>query len=68
MSPKDAPTDQSLGQIHLLSAFDLLPGQDMDRFVDAYGVFVRELYEAGLIVDARPMGRRVSDTPIVFYD
>ena len=64
MSPKDAPTDQSLGQIHLLSAFDLRPGQDMDTFVDAYGVFVRELYEAGLIVDARPMGRRVSDTPM----
>ena len=64
MSPKDAQTDPDLGQIHLLSAFNLRPGQDIHAFTEAYGTFVRELYEAGLIVDARPMGRRVSDTPM----
>ena len=48
----------------MLSAFVLRPGADEAAFADAYGTFVRELYEAGLIVDARPMGRRVSDTPM----
>lgn len=61
MSPKDADT---LGQIHLLSAFNLRPGQDMESFAAAYTTFVNELYEADLITDARPMGRRVSDTPM----
>lgn len=69
MSPKDAPgqpalSDQKLGQVHLLSAFDLRRGQDAESFAEIYGTFVRELYEADLIVDARPMGRRVSDTPM----
>ncbi|MEO0369857.1 MAG: DUF6614 family protein [Pseudomonadota bacterium] len=61
MSPKDA-TPQ--GQIHLLSAFDLRRGTDAAQFAEAYRVFVQELYDADLIVDARPMGRRVSDTPM----
>ncbi len=61
MSPKDAaPT----GQVHLLSAFDLRSGQHEESFVEAYRVFVQELYDADLIIDARPMGRRVSDTPM----
>ncbi|MEO0752687.1 MAG: DUF6614 family protein [Pseudomonadota bacterium] len=51
-------------QVHLLSAFDLRPGVDEDTFTDAYGTFVRELYDADLIADARPMGRRITDTPM----
>ncbi|MEL7254982.1 MAG: DUF6614 family protein [Pseudomonadota bacterium] len=61
MSPKDA---DPVGQIHLLSTFDLRPGQDEASFTEAYRVFVQELYDADLIIDARPMGRRVSDTPM----
>ncbi|MEM7731617.1 MAG: DUF6614 family protein [Pseudomonadota bacterium] len=52
------------GHIHLLSAFDLRPGTDEESFIDAYRRFVQELFDAGLIIDARPMGRRVSDTPM----
>ncbi|MEL6647822.1 MAG: DUF6614 family protein [Pseudomonadota bacterium] len=56
--------DDNPGQIHLLSAFDLRAGVEEDSFADAYHSFVQELYDAGLIIDARPMGRRVPDTPM----
>ena len=62
MRPKDIAA--TIGQIHLLSAFDLRPDQDEASFIEAYRVFVQELYDARLITDARPMGRRVSDTPM----
>ena len=65
MSPKDAQDrPDHPGQIHLLSAFDLREGVDEAVFIDAYRRFVQELYEADLIVDAQPIGRRVSDTPM----
>jgi hypothetical protein len=52
------------GQVHLMSTFDLRRGQDLTQFAETYGKFVDELYDADLIVDARPMSRRVSDTPM----
>ena len=57
-------TADSTGQIHLLSAFDLRPGVAEQSFTEAYATFVQELYDADLIIDAHPMGRRVSDTPM----
>lgn len=50
--------------IRMLSAFDLRPGEDETAFRTAYAAFVRELLEAGLIVEAGPVGRRVADTPM----
>lgn len=61
---KDSHGNQYTGHIHMLSAFNLRRGHDVDEFAEVYASFVEELYEADLIIDAQPMGRRVSDTPM----
>lgn len=50
--------------IHMLSAFDLTPGEDFGAFQAAYADFVADLEAAGLIAAAGPLGRRVADTPM----
>jgi len=50
--------------IHMLSAFDMKPGEALAEVQTAYAAFVAELREAGLIVDAGPIGQRVADTPM----
>ena len=48
----------------MLSAFDLKPGEDEAAFAAAYAAFLEELAEAGLIVSAGPLARRVRNTPM----
>ncbi len=50
--------------IHMLSAFDLKPDEDLQDFRNSYAAFVKELTEAQLIVSAGPIGKRVADTPM----
>lgn len=50
--------------IHMLSAFDLKPGEDLAAFRTAYAAFVAELYDADLIAASGPVGRRLSETPM----
>ncbi|CUH48755.1 DUF6614 family protein [Ruegeria atlantica] len=50
--------------IHMLSSFDLKPGEDWDSFARDYDTFLEDLRAADLIADASPLGRRVSDTPM----
>ncbi len=50
--------------IHMLSSFDLKPGEDWDVFLQDYETFLADLREADLIVDAGPLGRRVENTPM----
>jgi len=50
--------------IHMLSAFDLKPGEDEAAFGTAYAQFIADLEEADLIAIAGPLGTRVSDTPM----
>ena len=50
--------------IHMLSAFEMKPGEDEDAFKTAYAGFVQDLMADDLIVAAGPIGTRVSDTPM----
>jgi len=50
--------------IDMLSSFDLKPGQDVKTFQADYADFVADLTEAGMIVGAGPLGKRVADTPM----
>ena len=50
--------------IHMLSSFDLKPGQELDVFQADYAEFVEDLVSAGMIVSAGPLGKRVADTPM----
>lgn len=50
--------------IHMLSSFDLKPGQEFETFQADYAAFVTDLTEAGIIVGAGPLGKRVADTPM----
>lgn len=50
--------------IHMLSAFDLRPGEDEDAFRAAYDAFLRDLLQDDLIVSFGPMGARVGATPM----
>lgn len=50
--------------IHMLSSFDLKPGEDFEDFSRAYTAFIDELHSAGVISGAGPLGKRVSDTPM----
>ncbi len=61
---RDSQDTESLGKVHMLSAFNLKAGQDLETFSSKYGAFINELHAAGLIEEAGPMGRRVSDTPM----
>ena len=50
--------------IHMLSSFDLKPGQDFDVFAKDYEVFLDDLRAAGIIEDAGPLSKRVLNTPM----
>lgn len=50
--------------IHMLSSFDLKPGQDVATLQADYAAFVADLKAADIIVAAGPLGTRVSDTPM----
>ena len=50
--------------IHMLSSFDLKPGQDFAQFQADYTAFLADLRAADMIVDAGPLGARVADTPM----
>ncbi len=50
--------------IHMLSSFDLKPGEDFAVFAQAYETFLQDLRAADMIVDAGPLGRRVEATPM----
>ena len=50
--------------IHMLSGFSLKDGETLEEFRAAYAAFIDDLLRADVIVDAGPLGRRVSDTPM----
>jgi len=49
---------------HMISVFDLKPGEDEAAFHAAYEAFVADLRAASLISGAGPLGWRVDDTPM----
>ncbi|MDH3474208.1 MAG: hypothetical protein OEM59_11000 [Rhodospirillales bacterium] len=49
---------------HMLSCFDLKPGEDIGVFRRAYADFVAYMKSADLVEDSGPIGRRQSDTPM----
>ena len=49
---------------HMLSCFDLKPGQHIADFRLAYVAFVEEMKTAGLVESTQEMGRRQRDTPM----
>lgn len=50
--------------IHMLSAFEIKPGEDEAAFGRAYAAFVEDLRAENLIADAGPLGARLADTPM----
>ncbi|MEO0328357.1 MAG: hypothetical protein AAF217_07125 [Pseudomonadota bacterium] len=48
----------------MLSAFNLKTGTDFNDFKQDYAKFVSVVRDMELIVDAGPIGRRISDTPM----
>ena len=50
--------------IHMLSAFNLKPGEDYEQFRKAYAEFVADILDAGIIESAGPLGHRVPNTPM----
>jgi hypothetical protein len=49
---------------HMLSCFDLKPGEDIGTFQSAYTAFVDEMKHIDLVESTGPIGRRQSDTPM----
>lgn len=49
---------------HMLSCFNLLPGEDVDTFRRDYDAFAAEMKKLGLLAASGPVGRRQSDTPM----
>lgn len=49
---------------HMLSCFDLKPGEDIDSFRTAYADFVARMKDLDLVAGSGPIGRRQSDTPM----
>ncbi len=47
---------------HMLSCFDLKPGEDIDAFQTAYSEFVADMKSTDMVEDSGPIGRRQSDT------
>jgi len=50
--------------IHMLSSFDLKPGEDFNAFAEAYHMFLADLRAQDIIAGAGPLARRVEDTPM----
>jgi len=49
---------------HMLSCFDLKPGEEIEIFQSAYIAFVDEMKRIDLVVSTGPIGSRQSDTPM----
>ncbi len=49
---------------HMLSCFDLKPGEDIAAFRSAYSDFVDYMKSVDLIENSGSLGRRRSDTPM----
>lgn len=49
---------------HMLSCFDLKPGETIDVFQSAYQEFVAQMKELDLVDGSGPIGERQSDTPM----
>lgn len=49
---------------HMLSCFDLKPGENIETFREAYLAFVEEMKNIGLLEASGPIGRRQSDSPM----
>ncbi len=49
---------------HMLSCFNLNPGEDIENFRRAYASFVEEMKKIGLVESSGAIGRRQSDTPM----
>ena len=49
---------------HMLSCFNLEPGDDIDDFSRAYNQFVEEMKRIDLVESTGPIGNHQSDTPM----
>lgn len=49
---------------HMLSCFNLKPGENAETFRSAYDDFVDCMKGLGLVADSGPVGRRQPDTPM----
>jgi hypothetical protein len=49
---------------HMLSCFNLKPGQDIATFANAYAEFVAAMKAIDLVVATGPIGQRQDDTPM----
>ena len=49
---------------HMLSCFDLKPGEDIAGFRRAYADFVAYMKSIDMVEGSGPIGRRQSDTPM----
>lgn len=49
---------------HMLSCFDLKPGEEIAVFRTAYTALVEEMKQAGLVESSGPIGARQNDTPM----
>jgi hypothetical protein len=50
---------------HMISCFNLKPGEDIDSFRSAYAIFVDKMKRVDLVESSGPIGRRQNDTPMV---
>ena len=49
---------------HMLSRFDLNPGEEVGTFQSAYAAFVDEMKRIDLVESTGPIGNRQRDTPM----
>ncbi|MCP4301398.1 MAG: hypothetical protein GY783_12490 [Gammaproteobacteria bacterium] len=49
---------------HMISCFNLKPGEDIESFRFAYACFVDEMKRVDLVESSGPVGRRQNDTPM----
>ncbi len=49
---------------HMLSCFNLKPGETIETFQIRYQSFVEEMLKLDLVVSTDPIGRRQNDTPM----
>jgi hypothetical protein len=49
---------------HMISCFNLNPGEDIESFRSAYLLFVDEMKSIDLVKSSGPIGRRQKDTPM----
>ncbi|TNF89468.1 MAG: hypothetical protein JSU67_06795 [Gammaproteobacteria bacterium] len=49
---------------HMISCFNLKPGEDIETFRSAYVTFLDEMKAIDLVESSGPIGRRQNDTPM----